>query len=322
MSATTSHVTSEGGRSSVVARWVERPAFRNVVIGLIVFNALILGLETNRALVAEFGAALNLLEACVVGAFVLELALKLYAYRLRFFRSGWNNFDFVVVAISLVPAAGVFSALRTLRIFRVLRLLSVVPQLRYVINGLFAAIPAMSSILVLLVVVFYVGAVMTTQLFGGHPELAGLFGSLGASMYSLFQLITLDGWQDNIAGPTMIYFPWAWAFFIPFIVITSFAVLNLFIGIIVDSLQLEHAAQTKADYDTASRRSMADSAPSSEGGLDDVVGGSDGGIGVRAAAAEEVRGEAAELAVEVAALRAELAEVKALLIAARPERFD
>ena len=123
---------------------------------------------------------------------------------------------------------------------RVLRLISVVPQLRRVVSAIGYSIPGMVSVVGVLGLIFYVASVLATKLFGIHPDpfMQEWFGSVGASAYTLFQIMTLESWSMGVVRPTMEIFPWAWAFFIPFIIITSFAVLNFFIGIIVDSMQI------------------------------------------------------------------------------------
>ncbi|MEL7447314.1 MAG: ion transporter, partial [Pseudomonadota bacterium] len=127
-----------------------------------------------------------------------------------------------------------FSVLRALRILRALRLLSVVPSMRRVIVGLFSAIPSIGTVIVMLSLLFYISAVMATNLFGDvFPQ---WFGSLGASLYSLFQIMTLESWSMGIVRPVMEIYPYAWAFFVPFILLTSFIVLNLFIGVIVNAM--------------------------------------------------------------------------------------
>jgi voltage-gated sodium channel len=214
---------------------VESRGFNLTITAVIVINAITLGLETSPAVMAAAGPALLAIDAAALWVYTVEIGLKLWLYRGRFFRDGWNNFDFVIVAIAWVPAAGPLSVLRALRIMRVLRLLSVVPQMRSVIGALFKALPGMGSIVAVLTLIFYVAAVMATKLFGEtFPE---WFGSIGASMYSLFQIMTLESWSMGIVRPVMEEFPGAWAFFVPFIVITSFAVLNLFIALIVNSMQ-------------------------------------------------------------------------------------
>ena len=208
---------------------------------MILLNAVTLGLETDDHIRAEYGAALHVVDLVILGIFVIEILLKLFAYRLSFFRAGWNVFDFGIVAIALIPAAGAFSILRAMRIFRMLRLLSIVPSMRRVITALLNAVPGMLSILGIMMIIFYIAAVMATKVFGGSsdPLMQEMFGSMGDSMFTLFQVMTLEDWPD-VAGPTMVLFPWAWVFFVTFIVVTSFAVLNLFVGIIVDAMDIIH----------------------------------------------------------------------------------
>ena len=208
------------------------------IMAVIVVNAVTLGLETDRAVMQAFGPALILLDKIALTVFAAELLLKLYVYRLSFFRDPWKIFDFIIVGVSLLPATGNLSVLRALRILRVLRLVSVVPSLRKVVGGLIAALPGMGSITALLLLVFYVFSVMATQLYGDRfPD---WFGSIGASAYSLFQIMTLESWSMGIVRPVMEVFPYAWSFFIVFILCTSFTVLNLFIGIIVSAMQADH----------------------------------------------------------------------------------
>lgn len=238
-------VDSESRRK--VAAFVEDRRFTGTIIALILLNALTLGMETSEAIMARWGMILNVIDLTILIIFTIEIGLKLFAYGLPFFKRGWNNFDFLIVAISWVPAAGGFAILRSLRIFRVLRLFSVVPAMQRVINALGHAIPGMLAVLGVLLIIFYVSAVLATKLFGVHPssEMQMLFGSLGASSYTLFQLMTLEGWSEDIVKPTLQHFPWAMAFFLPYIVVTSFAVLNLFIGIIVDALQIVQQKDVK-----------------------------------------------------------------------------
>ncbi len=231
--------------------FLEHRNFTGFITVLILINAITLGLETDDSLMAQYGAVLGLLDQVILSVFVAELSLKLLAYRGQFFRVGWNWFDLLIVGISLIPATGALSVLRALRVFRVLRLLSVVPSMRRVVSALFKAIPGMASIMSVLLVIYYVAAVLATHTFGhSHDEtLEGLFGSVGASMFTLFQLMTLEGWRSDVANPTMAIYPWAWIFFVVFIVVTSFAVLNLFIGVIVDAMNIIHDEEEEAKGD-------------------------------------------------------------------------
>jgi voltage-gated sodium channel len=217
---------------------VMAPRVQNLITGLIIFNAVTLGLETSEFVRANYGAMLYVADKTVLAVFVAEITAKLLHKGWRFFKEGWNVFDFIVVGIALVPAAGPLAVLRALRILRTLRLLSVVPQMRVVIQALFSALPAMASIVALITLIFYVGAVLATNLFGNEFE--AWFGHIGRSMYTLFQIMTLESWSMGIVRPVMEVHPYAWLFFVPFILVTSFAVINLFIGVIVDSMQAQH----------------------------------------------------------------------------------
>lgn len=222
-----------------VTALVESPRFVTAIIALIVFNAFTLGIETNDKIRLEHGATLALIDHAILSIFVVEICLKIFAYRFSFFKSGWSLFDLIIIGVSLLPASGPLAVVRVLRVFRVMRLISVVPQMRMVIGALLGALPGIATIMAVLGIFFYVAAVLATQAFGTHadPVMQQLFGSFGRSMYSLFQVMTLEGWAENIVNPTLEFFPWALFFFIPFIIITTFAVLNLFIGVIVDSME-------------------------------------------------------------------------------------
>lgn len=229
--------------------FVESRMFNAFVTAVIIVNAITLGLETSPAIVGAIGPLLHFTDAAALWIFTAELLLKIHVYRSRFFRDGWNLFDFAIVAIAWVPAAGPLSVLRALRIMRVLRLLSIVPSMRNVIGALFNALPGMGSIVAVLLLVFYISAVMATNLFGAaFPE---WFGNVGASMFSLFQITTLESWSMGIVRPVMDVYPYAWLFFVPFIIITSFTVLNLFIALIVNSMQALNAETSEEIHDEA-----------------------------------------------------------------------
>jgi voltage-gated sodium channel len=217
---------------------VEDRRTRWAITALICINAVTLGLETSERAMAAAGGLLVALDRAILSVFVIEVSAKIVAYGRRFPRDPWNVFDFLVVAIGLVPATESFSVLRALRVLRVLRLISIVPSMRRVVQALLSAIPGMGSILLLLVLIFYVAGVMATKLFGAtHPQ---WFGTIGGSMYTLFQIMTLESWSMAIVRPVMEIHDWAWAFFVPFIAMTSFAVLNLFIAIIVNAMETHH----------------------------------------------------------------------------------
>jgi voltage-gated sodium channel len=254
---------------------VEGKRFQAVIIGLIAFNSVVLGLETSAAVMAKIGGPLIFVDRIVLGIFVVELTLRITAFGWRFFRDPWNIFDFVVVGIALVPASGPFAVLRALRVLRVLRLISTVPRMRRVVQALMTAIPGMGAIIALLMLLFYVGAVIATKLYGGSfPE---WFGTLGESLYTLFQVMTLESWSMGIVRPVLEVHPYAWLFFVPFILVTAFTMLNLFIAVIVNAMQSQHDDENRA----------ADEA-----------------------AAEAARGEREILLAEIRAIRVELSELR------------
>ncbi|WP_375262716.1 ion transporter [Palleronia sp.] len=230
-----------------LAALLSRATTRNAITAVIVINAVTLGLETSEGAMAVAGPLIVGIDRICLTIFVVELLSKIYAFGPRFFRNGWNVFDFVVVAIALVPASGGLSVLRALRILRVLRVISVAPRLRRVVEGFLTALPGMASVFLLMALIFYIGAVIATKLFGAaFPE---WFGDLGRSAYTLFQVMTLESWSMGIVRPVMQEFPYAWAFFVPFIMVTTFAVVNLIVGLIVNSMQSAHEEESVAATD-------------------------------------------------------------------------
>ncbi|WP_306006395.1 ion transporter [Aquicoccus porphyridii] len=230
-----------------LARLVEHPRFVTFITAVIIFNAVILGLETSKPVMEAAGPLILALDAACLAVFVVEIAMKLVALGPRFFRNGWNIFDFVIVGVSLVPAGQGFTALRALRILRVLRVVSVAPSLRRVVEGFIRAVPGMGSVFLLMGLIFYIAAVMATKLFSeSFPQ---WFGDLGSSAYSLFQIMTLESWSMGIVRPVMEVYPHAWAFFVPFILVTTFAVVNLVVGLIVNSMQEAHHEEDVANTD-------------------------------------------------------------------------
>ena len=230
-----------------LAAWLEQPRVSNFIIAVILVNAISLGLETSDAAMAVAGTLIVTVDRICLAIFVVEILLKLAAYRGRFFLNGWNVFDFVIVGVALIPGSAGLSVLRALRILRVLRVISVAPRLRRVVEGFVTALPGMGSVFLLMALIFYIGAVMATKLFGdAFPD---WFGNLGLSAYSLFQVMTLESWSMGIVRPVMEVYPLAWLFFVPFIMVTTFAVVNLLVGLIVNSMQDAHAEESNAATD-------------------------------------------------------------------------
>lgn len=229
---------------------IESNAFTGAIMALIILNAITLSLETSPTIMASMGTTLMIVDKAILAVFVGELLAKLAVYRWAFFKSGWNLFDLAVVGIALVPATGPLAVLRALRVLRVLRLISLLPQMRRVVEALVYSLPGMASIAMLMGVVFFVGSVVATKLFGAaHPV---YFGTLGNSLFTLFAIMTLEGWAD-IAREVQATHPQAYLFFIPFIVISVFAVLNLFIAVLTNSMQEMQKEELQAEEQIASR---------------------------------------------------------------------
>jgi voltage-gated sodium channel len=245
-----------------VARLVMSPLFQRVVVSLILFNAVTLGLETSDSLMEAWGGTLHAVDRVLLWVFSAEIALRIYAFRGRFFRDPWGLFDLAIIAVSWAPDSGALSVLRALRVLRVLRLVSVVPSLRNVVEAMLAALPGMGSIVLLMLLIFYVFGVMAVKLFGGVME--EQFGDLGSALFTLFQLMAMDDF-GNVVRQAMEAKPWAWLFFFPFTILATFVVLNLFIGVIVESIQTLREARESADARAAQ---VATDAARSEAHLD------------------------------------------------------
>lgn len=226
--------------NSRLERIIESFLFRYTIITLIVINAIILGILTYEAeLNPGLVTGLRLLDHAITFVFVAEILTKLTVYRMGFFKLGWNWFDFIVVGLAVLPGGQGYTVLRAMRVLRVLRLLHIVPMFRRITEALLKALPGMGAIFAVLALLTYVAAVMATNMFGrtDNPEVLQLFGDLPSSAYSLFQVMTMDGWRFEVVqkvvddGHTMAPF-----FFLIFIFIASFAILNLFIALIVEAL--------------------------------------------------------------------------------------
>jgi len=232
--------------------FIESTPVQRIIITLIIVNAIILGLETSQSLMQQWGGLLHAIDAIILVVFVVEIVSRILVHRLSFFRDPWSLFDFTVVAIALVPASGPLAVLRALRVLRVLRLLTMVPSMRRVIGGMMAAIPGLGSVMAIMLVIFYVSAVIATNLFG--EQFPDWFGSLAATGYTLFQVMTLESWSMGIVRPVMEVYPNAWLFFITFILIATFTMLNLFIAVIVNAVQLEQHNELEASQQVVTTR--------------------------------------------------------------------
>jgi voltage-gated sodium channel len=226
-------------RRVVEARW-----FEPWMIGLIVFNGVLIGLETSHEIDAAYGRWLHLGNNLILAVFILEAALKLTAVAPRFsryFGNGWNLFDFCIVVLSLVPSTGEFALVaRLVRVLRVLRLVSTVPQLRLIVATLVRSIPSMGHVIMLMSIIFYIYAVTGFHLFREHD--AEHWGTLGAALLTLFGIVTLEGWVQ-VMETALEAHAWAWIYFVSFVLIGTFVMLNLFIAVVINNLEASKVAE-------------------------------------------------------------------------------
>ena len=217
--------------------------FRGIIIAVIVFAGVLAGVETNAALVAQHRPLLRALDAAILAIFIAEIALKLAAHGRRpldYFRDGWNVFDFSIVALCLLPIGGSFATvLRLVRALRLLRLISALPKLQLLVGALLKSLSAMGYVSLLLGIVFYIYAIIGIHLFG--LQAPQYFGSLSVALMSLFQMITLDSWNELFQASRGAAPVAATIYFVSFILLGTMIMLNLFIGIIMNSMSEMHA---------------------------------------------------------------------------------
>ena len=222
----------------LAARTVETKSFNRLIIVAILVAGVLAGIETSAAMVERHHALLRFLDVFILCIFGAEAAIKMAAHGRqpwRYFTDAWNIFDFTVLLLCILPVAGPFAAvLRLARALRLLRLVSALPKLQLLVGALLKSFSAMGYVGVLLGLMFYIYAVAGVHLFGGVAP--AQFGSLSTALFSLFQLITLEGWVDvfgavNDSGPVR-----AILYFVTFIVLGTMIMLNLFIGVIMNSM--------------------------------------------------------------------------------------
>lgn len=217
-------------------RLVASTPFQRGVLIVIFVNAVTLGLETSPTIVGEYRSLLQATEFVVLTLFGVEMAIRLYAGGRDFFRDPWNWFDLIVVALAVVPFTHFVSVIRVLRVLRLARLVSAIPSLRRVTAALLSAVPGIGSIILLLAVALYSGGVLGVELF--RDVAPDYFGSLDRSLFTMFEVMTLENWPD-IAEPVIAERPYAWVFFVGYILVTAFILLNLLIGVIVSAMEIE-----------------------------------------------------------------------------------
>jgi voltage-gated sodium channel len=247
---------NQPGWRGQIERFMARQFTQRLLIALIVINAIILGIETNKEIMAVIGHELILIDHAILWIFIAEIVVLIAARGWHFFKDPWCIFDFLVVAIALVPATGSLSVLRALRVLRILRLINKIESMRRVVSALLGSLPGLGSVFGLVLIVFYVSGVIATNMYASEfPE---RFGTLGMSFYTLFQVMTLEGWSEEIARPIMAIYPSAWIFFLIFIFISTFIVVNLFVAVIVDSINsIKHHEQNKDKEDDVAAKIQA-----------------------------------------------------------------
>ncbi|WP_419764495.1 MAG: ion transporter [Arcobacter sp.] len=226
-----------------IKSFVDSGFFTKFITYLIIINGITMGLETSKEFMANYGVYTIIFNQIVITIFTIEIILRIYVHRISFFKDSWSIFDFTIVAISLVPLSSGFEILRVLRVLRLFRLITVVPQMRKIVAALISVIPGMLSVIALMTLFFYIFAIMATHLFSENfPQ---WFGTLGESFYTLFQIMTLESWSMGIVRPIMEVHPYAWIFFVPFIFVVTFVMINLVVAIIVDAMAILNQEEEK-----------------------------------------------------------------------------
>ena len=213
---------------------VENKGFQIAILCVICLNALVFGVQTSLCARQCCGGWLNKIDLLCLAVFTVELALKIVVYNRRFCRDPWNVFDFIVVAVSFIPDCGIFSAIRLFRILRVFKLISGIRHMRIILEAIVKSVKGIMWTGLLLVLIYYVYGIIGTHLFGASFD--DWFGSLGKSVYSLFQIMTLESWSMGIARPVIAVYPYAWIYFVSYILMTSFLVMNIVVGIVLTSI--------------------------------------------------------------------------------------
>jgi len=214
--------------------------FEFIVISIIVFSALITGAKTYD-IGSTMANVVAWLDMLITVFFLIEILIRMSSEPrfFDFFKKGWNIFDFIIVTASLLPVEGNDTVLlaRLLRIFRVLRLVSVIPELRILIGALIKAMPRMGYIVLLMFIIFYIYAAIGSFMFESINPI--LWGNISISMLTLFRVATFEDWTD-VMYETMTEYPLSWIFYLSFIFLTAFVFLNMMIGVILDVMQREH----------------------------------------------------------------------------------
>lgn len=233
-----------------MGNFVDHAYVQRFIVFVLLLNAATLGMDTSPEIMAKYGDLIDTINTIIPIIFVIEVGTRWIARGRSFFKESWNIFDIVIISISFLPSGNAFSAIRALRVLRVLHVISLVPRMRHIVAAMIRSLPQIGSILALLIVVSYISAVIVTHLYGAdYPE---LFGTIGLSMLTLFQLMTLEGWAAEVVRPVMETHPYSVFLFIPYMLMTAFAILNLFTAVLVDSMQIlqQNYTRDRADEQT------------------------------------------------------------------------
>lgn len=254
---TADHDGEQERKLNFLGRIVYSKWFQGIITTCIILNSIQLGLDTSQWWSSNMGLISEWCDKIFICLFALEILLKLCSDKFRFFLSSWNIFDFLVVAFSFLPGNGAFSILRTFRIFRTFRLLNKLDRLRVITESLISSIPSIGWICFLLTLWFYICSVISTNLF--RSTFPDWFGTIPRSMYSLFQIMTLESWSMGIVRPVMRQHPYAWLFFVPFIIVATYTVMNMFIGVLVSAIsQIQEEKKGSAAAEHEERKKTRD----------------------------------------------------------------
>ncbi|MCR4946199.1 MAG: ion transporter [Lachnospiraceae bacterium] len=225
-------------------KFVDGKHFQGFILFVILLNAVVLGLQTSKTVSATAGGVLSVIDSICLGIFIFEMLLKMIAYKfIGYFKNGWNWFDFIIILMSVLSGVAVFSSFRVLRVFRVFRslkglrgfkMVSSLKPMQVIIGAIGKSLPGISWTALLLIVIYYIYSIIGVTCFG--ETFQDWFGTIPAAMYTLFQVMTLESWSMGISRPVMEVFGSAWIYFVSFVLISSFVMMNVVVGIVVNAI--------------------------------------------------------------------------------------
>lgn len=252
---------------------VDGKVFQGIILFVIIFNCILMGVETIKGLSDTTLYIFATINTVCLWIFIAEIIIKILAYGLDYFKDPWNWFDMVIVGISMVSGLPFMAAFRAMRVLRVLKslkalrgtkLIGSVKHLQVIIAAIIKSIPSIMWTGILLILIYYIFALIGVNLFGeAFPD---WFGTIGKAMYTLFQVMTLESWSMGISRPVMEVFSFAWAYFVPFVLLSSFIVMNVVVGIVVNAI-----SEVTAEENAASAESEEAAAPAKTSGSDEEL---------------------------------------------------